>query len=227
MTGTKPFPEAPDNSTLHEARPGENGHLLERIQSIAKSLDTPAPKVWIANSTSLQAEAFPSGNIAVTTATLELLSEKEQNAFLAHELGHLKNGDQNGYLGGLQVLGQAFKGHLQEHREMMADTRSVEAAYASHLYSPDDLSNALRKLTIAGKTAGHDNSALDGSLSIEASGALMNALPNHVREKVNVINDNWNQFWGDLHLNTHPTLEHRIEYINELKLAHDKGGVKR
>lgn len=226
MTSRKPFPEAPDNSTLHKVQPGEYGHLLERVQAIAKSLNIPVPDVWVADSKSLQAEAFPSNNVAITTAMLNLLNDREQNAVLGHELGHRKNGDKDGLAGSWQVMSQMFTGHMQEHRETLADDRSVEAAYASRLYSPDDLSSALTKTTAAGKTAGHDASAMNGSLSLRISGALMAALPEKAQTEVNSIGDSYNHFFASLHLGTHPSLEHRIENINGQKQLHDKG-VKR
>ena len=107
---------------------------------------------------------------------------------------------------------------------MQADTRSVDAAYASHLYSPDDLGSAVTKMTVVGRTAGHDPSAMAGlPLSLRAQTAVMALLPEKALEEVNSINDGWIQFWAGLHLGTHPSLEHRIEHINELKQAHDKG----
>jgi Zn-dependent protease with chaperone function len=227
MTSKKPFPEAPDNSMLHKVQPGEYGNLLERVQAIAKSLNIPAPDVWVADSKSLQAEAFPSNNVAITTSMLSLLSDREQNAILGHELGHRKDGDKDGLAGSLQVMFQMFRGHMQEYRETLADDRSVEAAYASGLYSPDDLSSALSKLTAAGKTAGHDMSAMNGSLSVRLNGTLMAALPEKAQAEVNSIGDSYNHFFESLHLGTHPSLEHRIENINEQKQLHDKGGLKR
>jgi hypothetical protein len=35
--------------------------------------------------------------------------------------------------------------------------------------------------------------------------------------------DSYGNFLADLHLVSHPSLEHRIENINQLKEAHDKG----
>jgi heat shock protein HtpX len=227
MTGTKPFPEAPDNSTLHKVQPGEYGDLLERVQTIAKSLNIAAPDVWVADSKSLQASAFPSNNVTITTGILNLLNEREQNAVLGHELGHRKNGDKEGIAGSLQMLAGAFKGHLQEYRETQADDRSVEAAYSSHLYSPDDLSSALTKTTAAGKTAGHDAPAMGGSALLKLSAAAITALPEKAQAEVNSLSDSYNHFFESLHLGTHPSLEHRIENINELKQLHDKGGLKR
>jgi Zn-dependent protease with chaperone function len=229
MTSRKPFPEAPDNSTLHKVQPGEYGHLLERVQAIAKSLNIPAPDVWVADSKSLQAESFPSNNVAVTTATLNLLNEREQDAILGHELGHRKDGDKDGFAGGLQVMAEFFtKGHLQEYRETQADTRSVEAAYASRLYSPDDLSSALKKFSAAGKTAGHDPSAMaELPLLLRGQAAVMKALPEKTLEEINSIGDRWNNLWATLHLNTHPSLEHRIENIDQQKQLHAKDGFKR
>jgi Zn-dependent protease with chaperone function len=223
----KPFPEAPDNSTLHKVQPGEYGNLLERVQTIAKSLNLPAPDVWVADSKSLQAGAFPSNNVAITTATLNLLNEREQDAILGHELGHRKNGDKGGLGGELQVLSQILRGHMQEHRETLADDRSVEAAYASRLYSPDDLSSAVTKMTAAGKTAGHDVSAMDGSVLVRMNASMMAALPEKAQAEVNSIGDSYNHFFESLHLGTHPSLEHRIENINEQKQLHEKGGLKR
>ena len=81
---------------------------MERVQAIAKSLNIPAPDVWVADSKSLQAESFTSNNVAVTTATLNLLNEREQDAILGHELGHRKNGDKDGFAGGLQVMAEFF-----------------------------------------------------------------------------------------------------------------------
>ncbi|MBV9506972.1 MAG: M48 family metalloprotease [Acidobacteriia bacterium] len=63
----------------------------------------------MADSKSLQPEAFPSNNVAITTAMLKLLNEREQNAVMGHELGRRKDGDQDGITGSLQVIGQLFK----------------------------------------------------------------------------------------------------------------------
>jgi Zn-dependent protease with chaperone function len=165
MTTKKPFPEAPDNSTLHKVQPGEYGKLLERVQAIAKSLNIPAPDVWVADSTSQQAVAFTSNNVAITTGVLNLLTEREQDAVFGHELGHRKNHDGDGGIisSFLQTYQELFKGHMPERREALADERSVEAAYASHLYSPDDLITALKKTRATGRTVGHDASAMTDS----------------------------------------------------------------
>lgn len=209
-------------------QPGEYGHLLERVQAIAKSLNIYVPDVWVADSKSLQAEAFPSNNVAITTAMLNLLSEREQNAILGHELGHRKDGDKDGLAGNWQILaGFLSKGHLQEYREIQADTRSVEAAYASHLYSPDDLISALQKTTAAGKTAGHDMSAMNGSMLLRICAAGMAALPETAQAEVNSISDSWNNFFESIHLGTHPSLEHRIENVDQQKLLHAKDVLKR
>ena len=224
----KPFPEAPDNSTLHKVQPGEYGSLLERVHTIAKSLNIAAPDVWVADSKSLQAEAFPSNNVAITTATLNLLNDREQNAVLGHELGHRKNGDKDGLAGLWQITKLEWTGHLPEQRETLADDRSVEAAYASHLYSPDDLSSALIKMTAAGKTVGHDPSAMaELPLLLRGQAAIMGVLPEKAQAELNSIGDSYNQFFASLHLATHPSLEHRIENISEQKQLHEKGGLKR
>jgi Zn-dependent protease with chaperone function len=224
MTSRKPYPEAPDNSTLHKVQPGEYGNLLERVQAIAKSLNIPAPDVWVADSKSLQAEAFASNNVAITTATLNLLSDREQNALLGHELGHRKNGDKEGLAGLRQLMSQK---HMPEHRETLADDRAVEAAYVSGLYNPDDLISGLRKMTAAGKTAGHDVSAMNGSLVFRINGAVMAALPEQAQAEMNSISDSLAHLQQSVHLGSHPSLEHRIENINQQKQLHDKGGLKR
>lgn len=222
MTSRKPFPKAPDNSTLHKVQPGEYRNLLERVQTLAKILSIPAPDVWVADSRSLQAVANPSNNVAITTATLKLLSEREQNAILGHELGHRKNGDQDGIAGGLQIIAAGFKGHLPEHREAKADERSVEAAYSSHLYSPDDLISALTKMTVAGKMAGHDASTMNNSVLLRINAAVMAMLPEKVQAIVNSIGDNYSHFLESIHVGTHPSLEHRIDNINHLRHAYAK-----
>jgi Zn-dependent protease with chaperone function len=227
MSSKKPFPEAPENSTLHKVQPGEYGNLQERVQAIAKSLNIPAPDVWVADSKSLQAVAFPSNNVAITTGVLKLLSEREQDAILGHELGHRKNGDKAGLAGYLQLSLAMFSGHMPEHREALADERCVEAAYASQLYSPDDLSTALRKITAAGRTAGHDPSAMVDSLQLRANAAMMGVLPEKVQNEINAMGDSYVNALATMHLASHPSLEHRIDDINRLKQAHEKGTMKR
>ena len=223
MTSSKPFPEAPANLKLHKVQPGEFGNLLERVQAIAKSLNISAPDVWVADSKGMLTVAFPSNNVEITTGVLKLLNEREQDALLGHELGHRKNGDKEGAAGALQQISAMFSGHMPEHRETLADERSVEAAYASHLYSPDDLISALKKLTAAERTARYDPSALVDLPSLRANAAIMGVLTEKTREEVNAMGDRYAEFMAGIHLASHPSLEHRVEDIERLKQAHDKG----
>jgi Zn-dependent protease with chaperone function len=222
----KPYPEAPKNAALHKVESGQYDNLLERIQAIAKSMNIPSPGVWVAESKSLQAEAFPSNNIAITTATLKLLNPREQNAILAHELGHRKNGDKDGLAGMLQLGKLELTGHLPEYRETLADDRAVEAAYSSRLFTPDDLSTALVKMS-ARKTADHGAGAMNGGLAFTLTDKLLNALPQKAQETINSISNSLGSFKESIHLDMHPSIENRIEHVNQLKQAHEKKTVNR
>jgi hypothetical protein len=74
--------------------------------------------------------------------------------------------------------------------------------------------------------AGHDVSAMNGSLASRATGAIMGALPEKLREEANAMGDSYFEFLACMHLASHPSLEHRVEDITRLKQPHDKG-VKR
>ena len=77
-------------------RPAES-LVYETVQKIARRLDITMPEVWIYDSPDPNAFATgPSKNnsmVAVSTGLLNNLNEGEVRAVLAHEMGHVYNGD--------------------------------------------------------------------------------------------------------------------------------------
>ena len=71
--------------------------VYETVQKIANRLGIPTPEVWIYDSPDPNAFATgPSKNnsmVAVSTGLLNNLNEDEVRAVLAHEMGHVYNGD--------------------------------------------------------------------------------------------------------------------------------------
>lgn len=71
--------------------------LYKMVEDIAKKMRIPMPKLYI--TPARQANAFATGrdpshaSVAVTQGIMEILSKEELKAVLAHELGHVKNGD--------------------------------------------------------------------------------------------------------------------------------------
>lgn len=227
----KPFPEAPENVVLHKVKAGGYGNLLERVQTIAKSLDMQPPNVWVVESPSVNLAAHESNNVITTTAMILLLSDREHNAVLAHELGHLKNNDHS--------LIKRFKDYLngnllEETRELRADSRSIEAAYKSGetTHSPDDLIYALKKFTDASRKMPHSVGDLMGSTQNGLLGRVsqlqfdiqhkLDHLPDGARKKIYAISDAFSNVLSMAHLNTHPSLENRINNVIHLKQEHDK-----
>jgi hypothetical protein len=86
-------------------------------------------------------------------------------------------------------------------------------------------------MTVAGKTAGHDNSAMNGSLvsgMYAASAAVLTtAISKQAQMELDSIAESFEHFKQSLHIGSHPSLDHRIANINEQKQLHDKGGLKR
>jgi len=80
-----------------EAKKEDYPSLHKMVEELAKDADIPKPKIYvIPNQTP---NAFATGRnpkhavVAATEGIMELLSEKELRAVMAHELGHVKNRD--------------------------------------------------------------------------------------------------------------------------------------
>src|SRR5262245_47493209 len=81
--------------------PQENGHIYARIypmlQPLCQRMGIPVPKLWVIPEHS--PNAFATGrnpshsSVAFTVGLLELMSDREVEGVLAHELGHIKNRD--------------------------------------------------------------------------------------------------------------------------------------
>ena len=86
-----------DCRQITQPRNHAEGLLYETVQKIANRLTIPTPEVWIYDSPDPNAFATgPSKNnsmIAVSTGLLNNLNENEVRAVLAHEMGHVYNGD--------------------------------------------------------------------------------------------------------------------------------------
>ena len=86
-----------DCRQITQPRTHAEGLLYETVQKIANRLTIPTPEVWIYDSPDPNAFATgPSKNnsmIAVSTGLLNNLNENEVRAVLAHEMGHVYNGD--------------------------------------------------------------------------------------------------------------------------------------
>lgn len=71
--------------------------LYEMVESLAKKIKMPMPKLYMTQAS--QANAFATGrdpnhaSVAVTKGLMEILSKEEVKAVLAHELSHVKNRD--------------------------------------------------------------------------------------------------------------------------------------
>jgi Zn-dependent protease with chaperone function len=231
MSTKKPFPEAPVNVNLHKVKSGEYGNLMERVQEIAKSLDMEPPNIWVVDSPTVNMIAHPSNNVITTTAMILLLSDREHNALLAHELGHLKNKDHSQ----IKRLKDYLNGHLlEEYRELKADERSIEASYKSgeKTHSPDDFIYAMKKFGIASRKMPHSAGDLMGTSGNGLWGEItqiqfdiqhkIDHLPDGVRKTIYAISDTFNDILVAAHLNTHPSTEDRINNVIRLKKEHDK-----
>ncbi len=86
-----------DCRQITQPRNHAEGLLYETVQKIANRLTISTPEVWIYDSPDPNAFATgPSKNnsmIAVSTGLLNNLNENEVRAVLAHEMGHVYNGD--------------------------------------------------------------------------------------------------------------------------------------
>lgn len=88
-------------------RPGEDTQLWNIVHEVAIAAGMPPPSIWVIDSHS--PNAFASGYkpedsaVAVTTGLREKLERAELQAVIAHEIGHIKNGD-SGYMVLMAVL---------------------------------------------------------------------------------------------------------------------------
>lgn len=105
--------------------------VYETVQKIAHRLGIAAPEVWIYDSPDPNAFATgPSKNnsmVAVSTGLLNNLNENEVRAVLAHEMGHVYNGDMftTTVLAGLMntfvyFISRMVYRHVAERNEMLA-----------------------------------------------------------------------------------------------------------
>lgn len=105
--------------------------VYETVQKIAHRLSIAAPEVWIYDSPDPNAFATgPSKNnsmVAVSTGLLNNLNENEVRAVLAHEMGHVYNGDMftTTVLAGLMntfvyFISRMVYRHVAERNEMLA-----------------------------------------------------------------------------------------------------------
>jgi heat shock protein HtpX len=71
--------------------------LMQTVERLARKADIPMPEVAIFPSESINAFATgaskQSSLVAVSTGMLQQMSQEEQEAVLAHEIAHIKNGD--------------------------------------------------------------------------------------------------------------------------------------
>ncbi|MCB9919540.1 MAG: M48 family metallopeptidase [Planctomycetes bacterium] len=80
-----------------ELLPGEDTQLWNVVHEAAIAAAMPPPKIWIIEESS--PNAFATGfktdeaHVAITTGLREKLDRAELQAVMAHELGHIKNGD--------------------------------------------------------------------------------------------------------------------------------------
>ncbi|HEX8985437.1 MAG TPA: zinc metalloprotease HtpX [Bryobacteraceae bacterium] len=90
--------------SMYSAQPvneSQNGNVYRRlgpmIQTLCQKMGLPMPKLWVIPEQS--PNAFATGrnpahaSVAVTAGILELMSDRELEGVLAHELGHVKNRD--------------------------------------------------------------------------------------------------------------------------------------
>jgi len=82
---------------MHHAQPAQNGPLHHMTQRLAQRAGLPMPKVYMIESP--QPNAFATGRnpdhavVAVSSGLTRILTEREMEGVLAHELAHVKNRD--------------------------------------------------------------------------------------------------------------------------------------
>lgn len=87
--------------------PGEDTQLWNTVHEVAIAAAMPPPTIWLIHTSS--PNAFATGfkpedaHVAITTGLREKLDRAELQAVMAHELGHIKNGD-SGYMVLMAVL---------------------------------------------------------------------------------------------------------------------------
>lgn len=81
----------------HQIRKSDNPRLYRIVENLAITEGMPMPKVYIINDSG--ANAFATGrdprhaHVAATTGILEMMTDRELTAVMAHEMGHVKNYD--------------------------------------------------------------------------------------------------------------------------------------
>lgn len=80
-----------------EIQKSDNPRLYRTVENLSITLGTPMPKVYIINDSA--PNAFATGRnpkhaiVAATTGLLDIMDDRELNAVMAHEMGHVQNYD--------------------------------------------------------------------------------------------------------------------------------------
>lgn len=217
--------------SAYHARPVPQGHRLERIANeLAGRAGLPMPKAYIIDSDS--PNAFATGRnpghaaVAATRGILDMMSDDELAAVIAHELGHVKSYDTlvstvaASVSGGLMILSRMAlffggNGNASFGKRLAVSVLAPLAATVVTLaisrereYAADEYSAALTK---------HPALLANALLKLER-GVRRTPLPDDNPETAHlfIVNPFSAESIGEL-FSTHPPIQKRVERLMEMQ----------
>lgn len=211
----------------------ENPKIFSMIEGLTRQIDIPMPKVYIIDLPS--PNAFATGrnkyhaSVALSRSIISLLTDDELKAVMAHELGHVKHNDiltstVAGMLAGVvSYLSRIFffsNNRDSENRGVNILFLIITPIVAGLLHMAVSRSREFAADEFSAETT-HNPEGLISALKKISSASLARPLIATPQNEATAHMFIWNPFKSSYIsslFSTHPSLEARIEQLNNIKL---------